>query len=831
MADSDKTVAYGLTADASGLEKGFQAGADGARNFASNIEGHFKKVGDAFAGVQKQLVVLAAVFAGGAFFKEAINASNQLTGEALKLSRSLALTGTEAMTLNTALGDIGSSADDYIGVFTKFARQIKSNEEGLNDLGIKTRDSNGNLRDSNELFQEALRSVGTYKAGLDQNTYAQTAFGKSIDEVMKLQKLNNTVLEEAKRKNQELGLTLTQDNVAAAKAYKLAMNDVSDVLLAVKKVIGDAVMPIFTDLSNYLASTGPYVVSIFRGAMLGLVVAFHTVAAVVKSVAGIVFESFNMMSEAAGLLGQTLVNFIKGDYSAAYDSANQLGERLANGVKNAFGQAIDNGSEAAAAIKKSFNGLYGDGGGEVGKPKGGDNTMKGFKGDKDKSRTGQWDAELAEQKLAYQERMNLEGSFAQFGKQAELKFWQDKLAITIAGSAENIAVRRKMADLQLSIGQEAYQHELAALQTQEAAYKNNTDAKLAILDRESALVKQRYGTESKEFEDVQKKIVETKRLATEQLKQIDIERAAGARNAAMAELQERQLAADLDLELGTITQQEMLTRQRAFELDKAMIIMEGLKDRERIALLDPDRNVVELERIHQDMEQAERQHQLRLSEIRNGSLKEAGKYTLDATNAMGSGFQRVFQQTLQGSLSLRGVLQGTFQALQSAVTGALAKIAADWLMMQLKNLIFGKIAAASTIAEKSAEAGAGGVASMAAAPFPLNLSAPGFGAAMAAAAMSFAPLASASGGYDIPSTVNPLVQAHASEMILPAKHADVIRNMADSGAAGGGGDNFALHVHAMDAKGVERFFKDHGDSIVKSLKSRQRDFAFPGGKK
>lgn len=828
MSDSDKSVAYGVSADASGFEKGMQQAADASRNFAGQVDGHFKKVQDAFGSVQKQLLLLAGIVAGGAFFKEAINASNQLTGETLKLARALGITGDEASTLNTALGDIGSSGDDYVAVFTKFARQIKSNEDGLNSFGIKTRDANGNLRDSNTLFTEALKSVGGYKAGLDQNTYAQTVFGKSIDEVMKLQKLNNNVLEEAKRKNQELGLTISNDNVAASKAYKLAMNDVGDVLLAVKKVIGDAVMPIFTELSNYFASAGPAVVAIFRGAMMGLVTAFYVVQAVVKAVAGAVFEAFNTMAEAAGLLGNTLVNFIKGDYSAAYDSAKALGARHAQGYKNSFSNAMSAGSDASDAIKKSFNGLYGDGGGKVAAPTGGDKRVGDLKPAKEKSQVSGWDAELAEAKLAFQERMNLEGSFAQFSKQSEINFWRDKLALTVTGSNENTAVRRKVAELQLQIGKEAYEHELAALVTREAAFKNNVASRMAILDQEAALVKQRFGSESKEYEEIQKKIVEAKRQASEQLKQIDIERSAGARAASLAELEGRAQIAQLEIDMGTITQQELLTKQRAFETERGSILLEALRERERIAQTDPDRNIVELERIHQDILQAERQQQLRLSEIRNQSIRESGKYTLDATNAMGSGFQRVFQQALQGSLSLRGVVQGTFQAMSTALTGALAKMAADWLLLQIKNMIFGKVMAASTIAEKSAEAGAGGVASMAAAPFPLNMSAPAFGAAMAASAMAFAPLASASGGYDIPGSINPITQLHANEMVLPAKHADVIRGMADNGGGSGGGDNYALHVHALDAKSVTRLFKDNGDAIVATLKSRKRDFAYKG---
>ncbi|MEI8327424.1 MAG: hypothetical protein WCH44_19075, partial [Betaproteobacteria bacterium] len=211
-------------------------------------------------------------------------------------------------------------------------------------------------------------------------------------------------------------------------------------------------------------------------------------------------------------------------------------------------------------------------------------------------------------------------------------------------------------------------------------------------------------------------------------------------------------------------------------------------------------------------------HQLALSNIRMQSIKESQNYTLNAVNAMGNGFQGVFAKAMQGSLSLRGEMQGLWQSMTQAVTNMLASMAAQWLMTQMKNMIFGKVVAISKIAGLSAEAGAGGVASMAAAPFPLNMSAPAFGASMAALAMSFAPMAAASGGYDIPGSINPIVQAHAREMILPAKHADVIRNMADGGQGNGGGGD--IHIHGSPSDSIQ--LKD----LPAVLKKLNRNFHF-----
>jgi tape measure domain-containing protein len=66
-------------------------------------------------------------------------------------------------------------------------------------------------------------------------------------------------------------------------------------------------------------------------------------------------------------------------------------------------------------------------------------------------------------------------------------------------------------------------------------------------------------------------------------------------------------------------------------------------------------------------------------------------------------------------------------------------------------------------------------------PMATMIRAVGYASAGMVAGMAIAE-ASAEGGYDIPAGVNPVVQTHQREMILPAEHADTIRNLGkDSG--------------------------------------------------
>lgn len=120
---------------------------------------------------------------------------------------------------------------------------------------------------------------------------------------------------------------------------------------------------------------------------------------------------------------------------------------------------------------------------------------------------------------------------------------------------------------------------------------------------------------------------------------------------------------------------------------------------------------------------------------------------------------------------------------------------------------------------------------MASIPFPLNIALGA--AAFAGVAGIVGKIASARGGYDIPTGVNPVTQLHEEEMVLPKQHANTIRALgksltSDGGIGGGGGssaqtfNNFT--IQAWDSKDVRRFMEKHGRELAGGLKGYNRNF-------
>lgn len=824
MADSTKTVAYEITADHTNFVQGVQAAAGALTGLTSQAQSQFKGLGEAIASIQKPLLAMAAIVGGGSFFKSAIDSTNKLNGEAMKLSKALGITGTEAAGLRTALGDIGSDSDTYVGAFQKFAKQIKTNEDGLRAMGLQTRDSNGNLRDSNVLFTEALGVVGSYKPGLDQTTAAMTLFGKGVDDVMTLQKLNNQVIEEARAKNEALGMTMTKEGVAATKAYKMAMNDVGDVMDAVKNTIGKAVMPIFTEMAQYFAETGPYVVEVFKGAMMGLVGVFRVVQGAVKTVAGVVFEAFSTIIDGAGIIGDVFSRLFKGDYSGAAQAAGQLGTRLGQTFTNSFRNFMEAGDDVGKAIESDFERIYGKGA-AVGAPKGGSNTMGDFnktnKKKGDKSDIPEFEAQLEAMRLAISKQGLMEGQYRELSKAEEAKFWRDKAAMANLSVEDRAKAAKKASEAELAVIKQGFEAKVAQLNAESALYRNNMDKKLEI-ERE---IQSKYQEGTKEFEAAQGRINAIQRQAAEQVKQVEEIKLQARRNAHLQGIALEEQQAQFEQQTRQISQAEYLQQLAGFENRRNQIALQALQERLQTEALNPDSNPAEVARLHAEIEGLEQQHQLRMGQIIQQQAVANNQAILGITSGLESGFANVFADIGTKVRSLGDLFRGLGNSLLQTMTQVFAKMAAEWVARRLMMSLFGKALNVADVTSESAKAGAGGVASMAAAPFPLNLGAPAFGAAMSALALSFAPMASAAGGFDIPGTLNPITQLHAKEMVLPAKYADVIRDMAD-GNGGGGGQ--PVHVTYNDNSGrlsraeIERNISVIAEGLAKAQRNGWR---------
>jgi hypothetical protein len=828
MSDSNKTVAYNITADNSVFVQAVTQSATAVTGLTDQVKKGFGGVGEVFEKIQKPLLAMTAIIGGGSFFKEAIGVTNKLNGEAMRLSKALGITGDEAATLRTALGDIYSDTDTYVGAFQKFAKQVKSNEEGLQNMGIATRDSNGNLRDSNTLFTEALNVVGSYKPGLDQTTAAMTLFGKGVDEVMTLQKLNNGVLAEAKEKNEQLGMTLTKEGVTATKQYKAAMNDVGDVLEAVKNAVGQAVMPIFTELGQYFAQSGPYMVNVFKGALTGLVVVFRVVQGAVQTMANVIFEVISTVVDGAGLMGDVFSKLFKGDFGGAVESAKALGSRVGQGFTNGVAAFVDVGNEVEAKVKSDMARIWGKGT-AVDAPKGGTKAMGDFSktngGGAEKTQMPDFERTLADQKAALAKQGLAEGQFREMSKADEAKYWNDIKNLASLSRADRAAAGKKASEAELAAAREALEGKLATLKAEDAAIKYNFAEKIRIEQQVQAM----YANGSKGYEEAQARINALQIQAAEQAKAVNAVVLQAKRDASLAAISLEEQQAQFEQQLGVTSQGQLLEQQKQFEDRRYQIAADAMRDRLALAESDPDRNPAEVASLHAQLEALEQQHVLKMKTIEDAAKLDGMQPVINVFKTAENSIAQSLQNMINGTQTMKQAMTSIWKSLAQSVISEMSKMIAKRLAMWAVE----KALALAGITTNAAQAGSGAASSVASIPYvgpvlAIAAMASVFGAVSGMQSNVPSASASAAGGFDIPHSVNPLVQTHAREMILPAKYADLIRGMADGEGAGGGGDVHHWSISAVDSRGFEdMLFKRGGaDVLVKALKERRRNGAF-----
>ena len=265
-----------ISADTTDLFAGLNNVTKAVQKSSDEMGSAFGKLTGAFAGLQNMILGIGAVLGGGKLFSEAINATIEFNKEVGALTRTLGTTTKESATLAIAIGDIYGDTGAFLAGAAKMTKTLNANEQAIKNMGVETRKSNGEYRDTPSLIADINVKLGQYKEGTDRNIEAQRVYGKSYQEMLKFIKLTPEVMAEAKKKTEELGLALDTNGKNKLSAYRAAMNDVGDVLLGVKNAISLEVMPELTKLANSFISSGPSLINTLAASLRTLIQALES---------------------------------------------------------------------------------------------------------------------------------------------------------------------------------------------------------------------------------------------------------------------------------------------------------------------------------------------------------------------------------------------------------------------------------------------------------------------------------------------------------------------------------------------------------------------------
>jgi hypothetical protein len=841
MGDQDLQVK--ITAEAGSLRAGMDQATRAVRDAVSQMHDQFKGLEISAGSIGSKIggLIAGAVTIGA--FKSVIDAAMGYSRSVHELTEVLGGTAEKASVLNTALKMIGKTAEDYIGVNLKLARQIKSSEDELNQLGLTTRNSNGSLLSQTELFNNAIRTMMTYKEGTDRNQFALYAFGRSAQEVYDYQRLTNEVMQRAAEIAQKYGLVLSDQAIEQSKRFGRELNVLKIIIDSIKIAIGNQLLPELQNFSGWCGAVAPGVISAVVWWVKGMITFFEELRLTVWGVGGVFQALGTVVYDVFGGLGKALVALAKGDLAGFWTEITKGGQMAVLDWRK-----IDAELEAdSAATHLRLSQLWSSspmmpGGKET----------KGGKGTKEfvapetkeaKSRVPDWESELEDIKES-------EGAFFNFSREREKEFWGSKISLTRDGTDENREVNKKLYELMKTDAKESYDIEIAELKAFQSSELTIWNQRISAQDAIISKTGELYGKEGVEYA---RAVLEKQKLQeeydreyqkaidniTNKMREVNAKRIDGEIEANNKAAEAAQEYYRKRFELGEINAGDLARVEQELEDQRFGIEMQGLEDLKLLFDSIPEK----YQEILNKMKLAKEKNALDLQKIDENLAADNKRIWSEIMSPITSAISTSIKGIIMGTTTLKSALANLFQSIfLSFVDLLVKKMVEEWAVGELMKINISKIGAAIRQALTTEEAAtsvattaavadqeismyagiaaAGGAASQASIPYVGPILAAAAFATIMAMVLGAKSLFSAEGGWDVDQ--GGMTMIHPQEMILPASLAEGIRGMVGSGGGGGGWKPNNRTFRDMG----KAFGAEQGKAFVGSLRGVARNFGF-----
>ena len=602
-------------------------------------------------------------------------------------------------------------------------------------------------------------------------------------------------------------------------------NGIVSVTSAVASSIYDLTFGLVTNIVRGFESMGSRVKGIIAAIVASASAAVDAVKSVADSVTNLDFSgAYNKIKNFKSDVGKAGAD--------AYNGVQKVGFEFAS---TSFGKTVD-GVRAQRGLDTTRESRRGAGGGGASIPKahaggggGGSKAKKGGGGKgSETSHMSEYEAELTAQQRAYESANELR----EMSKADEIAYWEAKKAIVKAGSKDAAAIQKKLDQLTFEQTKQGLKNQLEIAKL-EAEYKQKTD-----------------------LEAVADKIENAQYLNS----------------------------------IGEISAKEMLAIEREAENERFKILNDGINARIELMKKDPTKNAVEIAKAQNEVLDLNRDHEKKLTHITRAETTQRGKLWDSVMGSMESLWDKGVEAMMNGTLTFKNAFRAivadlgkTFakfgatmlknwiktqaqkllvkratatkegvidQATQASEKGGFIDTLKTFVMTQLQKLgIFSSVettrqgiemvgatqskataitTAGTEVGAKSVSAGVGALTALSSIPIvgpALGLAA--MVAVMGAGMALMSRIPSARGGYDIPAGMNPLTQLHEKEMVLPAKHADVIRQISNGdvgGASGGASQHVAVTYNDHSGKLSPQDIDRNSKHIARAVKKEIRNF-------
>jgi len=276
--------------------------ADLADKLGINLPAGADKAIKALDGTKVSTLALVGAVAGLVKgFADATVETAKAADEILTLASTSGLATDTIQKMNYASELLDVSTETITGSMTKMIRNMENARKGTGDaaeafrkLHLRVTDSNGQLKNSEQMFYEVIDALGKVRNETERDALAMQIFGRSARELNPLIEAGSSALKELGDEAERMGYVMDENTLQRFGALDDAMQRFKNQTQAFKQSIAMVMLPVLTALFETLNKIDPKIIATV--AIIGsIAVVAVTVVKAIKNVTDL-FGSFNVMT-------------------------------------------------------------------------------------------------------------------------------------------------------------------------------------------------------------------------------------------------------------------------------------------------------------------------------------------------------------------------------------------------------------------------------------------------------------------------------------------------------------------------------------------------------